>query len=115
MIKVFDSARRVEGFSFGGTLRQGEAELIIFWVGETTQAFWEEITRFYGFFTDADAPHRQITSAENLERLTAEVEERVLSKPVPILESRRAGLFRTEWLEGLVPHIVLAELIPEAG
>jgi len=54
-----------------------------------------------------------ITIAENQERLTAEVEGRVIDEARPILGSRMTEFFRSEHFKKLVLQVVLEGLFPE--
>jgi len=95
-------------------IRQRKTEQINFRIDEATRASLEEIKSTYGFSNDADAIRGLIILAKNQERLTAEVEGRVINKTIPILESRLRELFKSEEFKELVLQIVLDELPPES-
>lgn len=98
----------------GNTVRrEAKEDKIYARIDESLRESLEEVKRIYGFGSDSDAIRGLITIAKNQERITAEVEGRVINKTIPILESRIMDFFKSEQFKEIVLQIVLEELPPE--
>ena len=91
-------------------IRQRKTEQINFRIDEATRAALEEIKSTYGYSNDADAIRGLISFAKNQERLTAEVEGRVIKMAIPIFESKMRDFFKSDQFKEIVLRIVLEEL-----
>lgn len=94
--------------------REAKEDKIYARIDESLRGSLEEVKQIYGFGSDSDAIRGLITIAKNQERLTAEVEGRVINKVIPILESRMRDFFKSEQFKEIVLQIVLDELPPES-